>query len=93
MLRVVGNGKSQRFLEECKFIRLPVSTKQGLYSKGLGHIKQGLSLSDHPSFDPKDVSSEDCEELQQISMIFLRYLRILTGFFYLILVTRASWDA
>ncbi|XP_006367723.1 6-hydroxynicotinate 3-monooxygenase isoform X2 [Solanum tuberosum] len=55
-------------LEEYQSIRLPVNTKQVLYSRRLGRIKQGLSLSDHPSFDLKAASPEDCEELQQKNM-------------------------
>lgn len=55
-------------LEEYQSIRLPVTTKQVLYSRRLGRIKQGLSLSDHPSFDLKAASPEDCEELQQKNM-------------------------
>ncbi|CAN4076603.1 unnamed protein product [Withania somnifera] len=55
-------------LEEYQSIRLPVTTKQVLYSRRLGRIKQGLSLPYRPSFDPKAASPEDCEELQQKNM-------------------------
>ncbi|KAK4340826.1 hypothetical protein RND71_039327 [Anisodus tanguticus] len=55
-------------LEEYRSIRLPVTTKQVLYSRRLGRIKQCLSLSDRPSFDPKAANPEDCEELQQKNM-------------------------
>ncbi|XP_009614077.1 uncharacterized protein [Nicotiana tomentosiformis] len=63
-----GVEKLNSALEEYQSIRLPVATKQVLHSRRLGRIKQGLSLSDRLSFDPKTTSAEDCEELQQKNM-------------------------
>ncbi|PON90754.1 FAD/NAD(P)-binding domain containing protein [Trema orientale] len=52
-------------LHEYQSIRLPVVSKQVLYSRRMGRLKQGLVLEDRLPFDPKAASYEDCEELQQ----------------------------
>lgn len=56
-------------LQEYQSTRLPVTSKQVLFSRRLGCIKQGLVLHHHP-FDPITASEEDCEELQQRNMPF-----------------------
>lgn len=58
-------------LQKYQSTRLPVSTKQVLFSRRLGRIKQGLELPDRQPFDPVTASREDCEELQQKKMPFL----------------------
>ncbi|KAH6783721.1 oxidoreductase family protein [Perilla frutescens var. hirtella] len=58
-------------LEEYQSTCLPVTTKQVLFSRRLGRIKQGLELPDRYSFDPITAKQEDCEELQQKEMPFL----------------------
>ncbi|GMQ03222.1 hypothetical protein CsSME_00049101 [Camellia sinensis var. sinensis] len=57
-------------LGEFQSIRLPVTLKQVLHSRKLGRIKQGLVVSDCNPFDPKMVSPEECEVLQQKNMPF-----------------------
>ncbi|XP_073275332.1 uncharacterized protein [Primulina huaijiensis] len=57
-------------LQEYQSIRLPVTSKQVLFSRRLGCIKQGLLLPHHQPFDPITASEEDCEELQQRTMPF-----------------------
>ncbi|XP_073051828.1 uncharacterized protein [Primulina eburnea] len=57
-------------LQEYQSIRLPVTSKQVLFSRRLGCIKQGLVLPHHQPFDPITASEEDCEELQQRTMPF-----------------------
>ncbi|KAL7187482.1 hypothetical protein ACSBR1_037540 [Camellia fascicularis] len=52
-------------LGEFQSIRLPVTSKQVLHSRKMGRIKQGLVVSDCNPFDPKMVSPEECELLQQ----------------------------
>lgn len=57
-------------LQEYQLTRLPVTSKQVLFSRRLGRIKQGLVLPHHHPFDPITASEEDCEELQQRNMPF-----------------------
>ncbi|PIN13574.1 Kynurenine 3-monooxygenase [Handroanthus impetiginosus] len=58
-------------LQEYQSTRLPVSSKQVLFSRRLGRTKQGLVLSDREPFDPIKASPEDCQELQQKNMPYL----------------------
>ncbi|XP_015571627.1 6-hydroxynicotinate 3-monooxygenase isoform X2 [Ricinus communis] len=57
-------------LEEYQGLRLPVTSKQVLHSRRMGRIKQGLSLTDRETFDPKTATPDDCEGLQQKHMPF-----------------------
>lgn len=57
-------------LQEYQSTRLPVTSKQVLFSRRLGRIKQGLVLPHHHPFDPITAGEEDCEELQQRNMPF-----------------------
>uniref|UniRef100_A0A7N0TAE9 FAD-binding domain-containing protein n=1 Tax=Kalanchoe fedtschenkoi TaxID=63787 RepID=A0A7N0TAE9_KALFE len=65
-----GSKKLQCALEEYQSIRVPVTSKQVLHSRRLGRIKQGLSLPDRESFDPRTASDESCLELQQKNLPF-----------------------
>ncbi|KAI3468300.1 hypothetical protein Pfo_024963 [Paulownia fortunei] len=58
-------------LQEYQSTRLPVTSKQVLFSRRLGLIKQGLVLLDREPIDPIIASQEDCKELQQKNMPFL----------------------
>ncbi|KAL6345009.1 hypothetical protein AAG906_007740 [Vitis piasezkii] len=64
-------------LEEFQSTRLPVTSKQVLHARRLGRLKQGLILPDREPFDPKTVSPEDCEELQQKNMPFFADIPLL----------------
>ncbi|XVE98554.1 hypothetical protein REPUB_Repub03eG0115900 [Reevesia pubescens] len=65
-----GVENLQSALEAYQSIRLPVASKQVLYSRQLGQIKQGLDLSNREPFDPKRATPEDCKLLQQKNMPF-----------------------
>ncbi|CAH1442328.1 unnamed protein product [Lactuca virosa] len=52
-------------LQEYQSIRVPVTSKQVLYSRRLGRIKQGLVLDNGKVFDPKNAT---LEEFQQKNM-------------------------
>lgn len=54
-------------LQEYQSTRLPVVSKQVLFSRKLGQIKQGLILPDGRRFDPT-TASHDAVELQQKNM-------------------------
>lgn len=58
-----GPEKLGSALEEYQFVRLPVTSKEVLYSRRLGRLKQGLVLPDREPFDPKLIRPEDCQEL------------------------------
>ncbi|XP_011081911.1 uncharacterized protein LOC105164824 [Sesamum indicum] len=66
-------------LKEYQSTRLPVTSKQVLFSRRLGCIKQGLVLPDRESFDPIIASQNDCEELQQKNMPFLHDIPSILG--------------
>nr|GMD41346.1 Kynurenine 3-monooxygenase [Ipomoea batatas]GMD44325.1 Kynurenine 3-monooxygenase [Ipomoea batatas] len=61
-------------LEEYQSIRLPVASEQVLHSRRLGRIKQGLPLPDRHTFDPKNATADECEELQQKKMPYFSYV-------------------
>ncbi|KAJ4707950.1 zeaxanthin epoxidase, chloroplastic-like [Melia azedarach] len=50
-------------LEEYQSIRPPVTSKQVLHSRLAGRLRQGLSVPDRESFDPKTANREECEFL------------------------------
>ncbi|XP_028055404.1 uncharacterized protein LOC114259572 [Camellia sinensis] len=58
-------------LGEFQSIRLPAVSKQVLHSRYVGHIKQGLVLSDRNPFDPMIAKPEECQILLQRSVPFL----------------------
>ncbi|KAL0312059.1 UNVERIFIED_CONTAM: Aurachin C monooxygenase/isomerase [Sesamum radiatum] len=66
-------------LKEYQSTRLPVTSKQVLFSRRLGRIKQGLVLPDREPFDPIIASQNDCEELQQKNMPFLHNIPSILG--------------
>ncbi|KZV31650.1 zeaxanthin epoxidase, chloroplastic [Dorcoceras hygrometricum] len=57
-------------LQEYQSIRLPVTSKQVLFSRRLGRIKQGLVVPHDQPFDPFTASEEDCKVLLQRNMPF-----------------------
>ncbi|KAL7225121.1 hypothetical protein ACSBR1_020428 [Camellia fascicularis] len=65
-----GTENLHSSLEEFQSIRLPVTSKQVLHLRKMGHVKRGLVVSDCNPFDPKMVSPEECEALQQKNMPF-----------------------
>lgn len=65
-----GVEKLKSALREYQSIRLPVATEQVLYSRRVGRIKQGLTLSDRKVFDPYTAAPEECRELQQSTVPF-----------------------
>ncbi|CAL5321469.1 unnamed protein product [Camellia sinensis] len=65
-----GTENLHSSLREFQSIRLPVTSKQVLHSWKMGRIKRGLVVSDCNPFDPKMVSPEECEALQQKNMPF-----------------------
>lgn len=69
-LKKWGLEKLQSALEEYQSIRLPVATEQVLYSRRVGRIKQGLTLTDRRIFDSATANSEECWELQQSTVPF-----------------------
>ncbi|XP_050213728.1 uncharacterized protein LOC126665069 [Mercurialis annua] len=50
-------------LEDYQRLRLPVTSKQVLYSRKMGRIKQGLHVPGVKTFDPKTASPKECEKL------------------------------
>lgn len=65
-----GLENLQSALEVYQPIRLLVATEQVLYSRRVGRIKQGLTLTDCRVFYPATADTEECWELQQSAVPF-----------------------